>query len=99
MALLAETSLAAVGRPDDALAEHSAIVEAIADGNGGVGAVFEEDDDGDVQVSALRLRTQFNDGGETGLEVIQEGAGTGVLILNGSQIDEAIAAEGVEVTQ
>lgn len=75
------------------------MVSVIADGNGGVGAVFEEDDDGDVQVSALRLRTQFNDGGETGLEVIQEGAGTGVLILNGSQIDEAIAAEGVEVTQ
>lgn len=34
MALLATTSLAAEGRGDDALAEHDAIVEAIAAGNG-----------------------------------------------------------------
>ena len=34
MALMARTSLAAAGRGDDALAEHSAIVEAIADRNG-----------------------------------------------------------------
>ena len=74
-----------------------AMISAIADGNGGAGVVLEEEDKGDVTVRAHRMRSQFNDGGETGLEVTQEGEGTGTLKVIDSQIAEGIAAEGVVV--
>jgi hypothetical protein len=76
-----------------------AMVSVVADGNGGVGAVFEEADDGDVKVTGMRVRTQFNDDGETGLEVVQEDAGSGTLTLTEAQIDDGIATEGVEVVE
>lgn len=63
--------------------------------NGGVGFVFEEEGDGDVEVAVLDSSSEGNDGGDLGLEVVQEDGGTGTLLVAGSDIVEGIEAEGV----
>lgn len=69
-----------------------------AAGNGGKGVVFEEADDGDVMVEAMGVITHDNnDGDDTGVEVVQEDDGTGLLKINGSDIVDGVETDGVEV--
>lgn len=77
----------------------ASLVGAVADGNGGTGFVFAEAASGDLRVTGYRVRSQFNDEGGTGIEAVQEGEGAGALTLTLGQIEDGIAAEGVEVTQ
>ncbi len=66
--------------------------------NGGKGAVFEEENSGDVTVKAVGVMTSNNDDSiATGIEVNQEGTGTGVLELDRSDIADGVDSEGVEV--
>lgn len=76
-----------------------ALVGAVADGNGGTGYLLSEDGDGDLTVTGYRARSQFNKGGQTGIEATQTGTGAGALTLTLSQIEDGVTAEGVEVTQ
>jgi len=73
------------------------VVASRAFANGGVGFVFEEEDAGDVMLEIADTLTFGNDDGETGLELVQEDAGTGRAVITGSSIDEGIDAVGVEV--
>ncbi|MFD0987693.1 hypothetical protein [Methyloligella solikamskensis] len=66
--------------------------------NGGKGVVFEQEDEGDIDVVVVKLETSGNDHGDkTGLEVVQDGDGKGTLIVRDSNIEDGIDAEGVEV--
>jgi hypothetical protein len=72
----------------------------VARDNGGKGFVFEEEQGGDVRVHALNVHTVNNDDSDdTGFEVVQEDGGQGELIVEASQIDDGIEAEGVSVQQ
>ena len=66
--------------------------------NGGVGAVFEEEDGGDVFVSVSGGATSGNDGGDLGLEVVQDDEGMGKLTLMSATITDGIEAVGVETS-
>jgi len=50
-----------------------------------------------VMLEIADTLTFGNDDGETGLELVQEDAGTGRAVITGSSIDEGIDAVGVEV--
>ncbi|MCK0094497.1 hypothetical protein MWU60_02845 [Yoonia sp. F2084L] len=66
--------------------------------NGGKGFVFEEENSGNVVVTVTRTRTSQNDDGDdTGLEVVQDDSGTGLLTVTDSQIADGIDAAGVIV--
>ncbi len=66
--------------------------------NGGKGLVFEQADEGDIDVVAVKVETEGNDDGDkTGIEVIQDGDGKGMLTVRDSDIEDGITAEGVEV--
>ncbi|XSG82866.1 MAG: hypothetical protein ACPW61_03550 [Methyloligella sp. ZOD6] len=68
--------------------------------NGGKGAVFEQEDEGDIDVVVVKVETENNDDGDkTGIEVVQDGDGKGTLIVRDSDIADGIDAEGVEVKQ
>lgn len=74
------------------------LFDTTAKGNGGKGAVFEEEDAGGLRVMARSVTTADNDDSDkTGLEIVQEDAGQGVLMVQGSDIADGIDAEGVEV--
>jgi len=65
--------------------------------NGGKGFVFEEERDGDLKVNVIRSSTSGNDDSDhTGIEVVQEDAGTGTLKVRASDIADGIDVEGVE---
>ncbi len=63
--------------------------------NGGVGAVFEEEGVGDVRVTAQDSASAGNDDGETGIEAVQDGPGTGTLRLIDSDIADGTDLNGV----
>lgn len=66
--------------------------------NEGNGAVFEESDSGDLRLDLIGMLTFENDDGdETGLEVEQQGTGTGRVTLTGSTFSDGIDTEGVAI--
>jgi hypothetical protein len=66
--------------------------------NGGKGAVFEEENAGDVSVAVINSQTDGNDDGDkTGLELVQDDAGSGVARIVNTTAREGIDAEGVRV--
>lgn len=66
--------------------------------NGGKGAVFEEEDGGDATIAVLFSTTRDNDDGdETGIEVDEDDAGRGTLMLHQSIIADGIDADGIEL--
>ena len=68
--------------------------------NGGVGVVFEEEAEGNLVVQISDVHTVNNDDSDdTGLEIVQEDAGTGELSLAGSQIEDGMEVEGVSVSR
>ena len=74
------------------------MLRASARHNGGKGAVFEEEGDGDVMVRAEASATANNDDGDgTGIEAVQEDAGTGRLTLVDSDIADGTGLEGVDL--
>ena len=76
----------------------ASVVGTSAKDNGGKGMVFEEEDGGDVAVQAVDVVTIGNDDSDdTGLEVVQDDAGTGVLIIDGRKPADGFYAEGVEI--
>lgn len=74
------------------------VVDAAATDNGGVGFVFEEADAGEVEASLIRTETSGNDDGETGIEAVQEDAGSGTLTTTDSDFADGVTAEGVDQT-
>jgi len=74
------------------------MISSTATNNGGKGAVFEEEDAGDVSVTVFNAQTSNNDDSDnTGLEVVQDDAGRGVAVVSSSMIADGIDAEGVSV--
>lgn len=66
--------------------------------NGGKGFVFEEENSGNAVVTVTQTRTDQNDDSDdTGLEVVQDDSGAGLLTVTGSQIADGIDAKGVIV--
>ena len=72
------------------------MIGSAAHDNGGVGAVFEAEDGGAVNVAVANSQTSGNDGGELGLEAVNEGDDGGRLVVRASTIEDGIVAEGVE---
>ena len=81
---------------EDAGSVTGLMLRSSAIGNGGVGAVFEEEDAGDVMVTVHGSTTSGNDDGDTGIEAVQEDAGTGELVLIDSDIADGTDLEGVD---
>lgn len=73
----------------------TAVVEASS--NGGVGIVVEEEDDGDVAVVIVGGATAGNDGGERGIEVVQDGDGVGNVYIIDAEIADGIETEGATI--
>ena len=102
--VLTLSGLTGEGNSDDAVKmseEGAGDVRALVDGseardNGGKGMVFEEADGGDLDVSLAETRTSGNDGGETGLEAVQEDDGAGRLQVTGGEIADGVETEGVD---
>jgi len=85
---------------EDAGNVHGSMLGAVSRDNGGKGAVFEEEGPGDVRVTVTDSHTVNNDDSDdTGLEVVQEDAGSGELLIESSRIEDGIDAEGVTVTR
>ncbi len=83
---------------EDAGSVHGTMVGSISRDNGGKGAVFEEENGGDVHVRVTDTHTANNDDSDdTGLEIVQDDAGSGELIVENSRIEDGIDAEGVDV--
>ena len=58
--------------------------------------MFEEESDGDLAVTVVRSSTANNDDSDdTGIEAVQEDAGTGTLTVRSSDIADGIDADGV----
>ncbi len=72
------------------------LMNATAIGNGGKGAVFEEEQDGSITVTAGYTMTAGNDDGDdTGLEVVQADEGGGTVTLFSSTFADGMSFEGV----
>jgi hypothetical protein len=102
--LLTFTSGTATGNTDDAvkLSEEDAgdvmaeVRVSLAADNGGKGFVFEEAGDGNLMALLSGAKTRANDDGDdTGLEIVQEDAGTGTLQLMASELEDGLNLEGV----
>ncbi|GAB5448584.1 MAG: hypothetical protein Gyms2KO_34570 [Gymnodinialimonas sp.] len=65
-----------------------------ASSNGGVGIVAEEEDRGDVFVALISVATAGNDGGELGVEAVQEDEGEGNVYVIDSEIADGIETDG-----
>lgn len=97
----------ATGNADDAVKMSEAdgghvlglVSDATITGNDGVGIVFEEEDAGDVYVALSGVTTAGNDDGDTGLEVVQEDDGQGLLTILSSNITDGSEVEGVAVAE
>jgi hypothetical protein len=82
---------------EDAGSVTGLMLRSTATGNGGKGAVFEEEGDGDVMLTVQSSATSGNDDGDdTGIEAVQEDAGTGELVLIDSEIADGTDLDGVE---
>ncbi|WP_342077877.1 hypothetical protein [Yoonia sp. SS1-5] len=76
---------------------HGRMVGATAMNNGGKGAVFEEDQDGNLAVTAAYTKTANNDDGDdTGMELLQADDGTGSVSAVASKIADGFDLDGVE---
>ncbi|KAF0284128.1 hypothetical protein [Spiribacter roseus] len=85
---------------EDAGGVDGAVMGSVSRDNGGVGVVFEEESDGNLVVQISDVHTVNNDDSDdTGLEIVQEDAGTGELSLTGSQIEDGMEVEGVSVSR
>lgn len=68
--------------------------------NGGKGFVFEEEDNGSLDVLIDNVKTENNDDSDdTGVEVVQDGRGTGTLTIESSMLVDGVDADGVTVNQ
>ncbi len=72
----------------------------ITTGNGGKGSVYEEADDGDLIMVFERSSSDTNnDSMDTGIEAVQEDAGTGTLTVRDSSITDGFDLGGVMLTE
>ncbi len=77
---------------------HVTLQGVTASDNGGKGAVFEEEDGGNILIDASGVITGNNDDSDdTGIEVYQDGSGSGVLRLDASDITDGVDSSGVQV--
>lgn len=59
--------------------------------------MYEEEDAGDSNVNVVDTNTSNNDDSDdTGIEAVQEAAGTGTLRVRGSNIADGIDLDGVD---
>lgn len=65
-----------------------------ASSNGGVGIVAEEEDRGDLFMALISVATAGNDGGELGVEAVQEDEGEGNVYVIDSEIADGIETDG-----
>lgn len=99
------TGFAAYGNTDDGIKLSEAddgnvflVATAIeATGNGGVGIVAEEEDAGNLSMVLVGITTIGNDGGELGVEGVQEDAGEGHVYVIDSEIADGIETDGAEL--
>lgn len=71
-----------------------------ASNNGGKGFVFEEADDGGVVVEVYGTATSNNDDSDdTGIEAVQEDAGSGKLTVGDSTIEDGFDLDGVDLIE
>ena len=76
------------------------VLESQALNNGGKGIVYEEEEGGNLLVEIHNSTTAKNDDGDkTGLEIVQDGEGSGTLIVKSSKIEDGMTIEGVNLTQ
>lgn len=69
-------------------------------GNGGKGSVYEEEGDGDLTMIVERSMSSMNDDeDDTGIEAVQEDAGTGTLTVRDSDISDGIDLDGVTLIE
>lgn len=69
-------------------------------GNGGKGSVYEEADDGNLTMVVERSASSMNDDAmDTGIEAVQEDAGTGSLTVRDSTIADGFDVDGVTLTE
>lgn len=66
-----------------------------ASSNGGVGIVAEEDDAGDLMMTLISSATAGNDGGDLGVEAMQDGSGEGNVYVVDSEMADGIETDGV----
>ena len=77
-----------------------AAIGSVSRDNGGVGMVFEEASDGDLVGQISNVHTVNNDDGDdTGLEIVQKGAGMGELSMMDSEIEDGMEVEGVRISR
>ena len=69
-----------------------------AEDNGGKGFVFEEADAGNINALVSMSETDGNDDGDVGIEVVQEDAGSGRLVLRDTTVNESEEGEAFPVT-
>ncbi|NQY02094.1 MAG: hypothetical protein HRT76_02335 [Halieaceae bacterium] len=68
-----------------------------AEDNGGKGFVFEEADAGNINALVSMSETDGNDDGDVGIEVVQEDAGSGRLVLRDTTVNESEVGEDFPV--
>ena len=97
--------VAATGNTDDAvkLSESGdggvavTTLEVRAEENGGIGLVFEEEGSGNLLADVIGTFTSGNDGGDAGLELVQEDDSSGLARIVGSDIADGIESDGAQV--
>lgn len=65
-----------------------------ASSNGGVGIVAEEENGGDLMVTLIGVATAGNDGGELGIEAVQDDEGEGNIYVIDTEIADGIETDG-----
>lgn len=65
-----------------------------ASSNGSVGIVAEEEDGGDLTMALIGSATSGNDGGDLGVEAVQDGDGVGNVYVIDSEIADGIETDG-----
>ena len=74
------------------------LLNVVSANNGGKGAVLEEEDNGSLNVDVKGTTTKENDDMDnTGLEIVQDGDGSGLLTIISSDISDGIDDEGVTI--
>ena len=74
------------------------LLNVVSANNGGKGAVLEEEDSGSLNVDVKGTTTKENDDMDnTGLEIVQDGDGSGLLTIISSDISDGIDDEGVTI--
>ncbi|OAN82197.1 hypothetical protein A8B78_08705 [Jannaschia sp. EhC01] len=68
-----------------------------ASSNGGIGIVAEEEDRGDLFMALISSATAGNDGGELGVEAVQDDEGVGNVYVIDSEIADGIETDGATI--